>query len=110
LSGATRDIIRSFDFDLDEVDFEPVTTIDAAVNAGTVNNASFDADLAVAVGAGQLSSGGAVLFTANGGDQNGFTFLVVDGNATAGYQAGGDLVIRLINPVNTGSIDPTDFV
>ena len=59
--------------------------------------ASFDADLALGVNA-VLGAGQAMLFTPDQGDLAGRTFLVVDGNDTAGYQPGQDYVIALEAP------------
>ncbi len=67
-----------------------VTGIDTAVTHGTLDTgANFDSDLAAAIGAGQLGSHHAVLFTADssGTGLSGHTFLVVDVNGAAGYQA-----------------------
>ncbi len=69
------------------------TGVDAAVTTGTLSTASFDTDLAAAVGTGQMAAHHAVMFTASAGTLSGHTFLVVDENGTAGYQAGADLVI-----------------
>jgi len=44
---------------------------------------------------GHLTAHHAILFKPNAGTLSGVTFLVVDLNGTAGYQANADLVIRL---------------
>jgi hypothetical protein len=44
---------------------------------------------------GHLQAHHAALFDANGGEFAGDTFLIVDFNGKAGYQAGRDLVIQL---------------
>jgi len=72
-----------------------VTGVDATVASGALSTATFDANLAAAVGAGQLAADHAVLFTPNSGTLAGETFLIVDANGTAGYQAGADLVFDL---------------
>jgi len=101
LSGATRDTITNIDFTSgDKIQFHAVTGIDTAVTTGALNQASFDADLAAAIGSGQLAAGHAVEFTADSGDESGHTFLIIDGNGAAGYQAGSDLVIELVTPAN----------
>jgi hypothetical protein len=69
------------------------TGVDTAVTTGALSTATFDSDLATAVGAGQMAAHHAVLFTANAGTLSGHTFLVIDENGTAGYQASADLVI-----------------
>jgi hypothetical protein len=75
------------------------TGVDAAVSGGTLSTASFDSDLASAVGAGQMAAHHAVMFTANAGTLSGHTFLVIDENGTAGYQASADLVIDVTGAV-----------
>ncbi len=70
-----------------------VAKIDSAVSGGALNSGQFDSDLAAAIGSGQLQSDHAVLFTPDSGDYVGETFLIVDANGIAGYQAGQDLVI-----------------
>ena len=47
----------------------------------------------------------AALFTATSGTLSGHVFAVIDANGIAGYQAGADLVIELVDPVTP--IDPT---
>jgi hypothetical protein len=96
-TGATHDTIQ----------FHAVTAIDAAVTAGALSAASFATDLAAAIGAGQLGAHHAVLFTADAGDAAGRTFLIVDGNGIAGYQAGADIAIALNNA--TGTMETADF-
>lgn len=91
-----------FDFDV------TVTGVDASVGTGTLSTASFDTNLANAVGAGQLAANHALLFTADAGDLAGQTFLVVDANGVAGYQAGADYVIQLVTP--PASLVTGDFV
>jgi hypothetical protein len=57
-----RDTINAFDFAEDLVRFKAVTAIDGALSTGGLSNGSFNADLAAAVGAGQLGASHAVLF------------------------------------------------
>jgi hypothetical protein len=49
-----------------------------------------------------------MLVTANDGSLDGQTFLVVDLNGNAGYQAGGDLVLHLMDA--TGTLTTSDFI
>jgi hypothetical protein len=63
------------------------------VTDGTLSKASFDADLAAAVGTGELSAGKAVLFTPDAGNLAGRTFLIIDQGGGSGYDSGADLVI-----------------
>jgi RTX calcium-binding nonapeptide repeat (4 copies) len=83
------------------------TGVDTAVTTGSLSTATFDSDLATDVGAGQLAAHHAVLFTANAGTLSGQTFLVIDENGTAGYQAGADLVIDITGAV--GTLSTSDF-
>ncbi|HEY2069806.1 MAG TPA: calcium-binding protein [Rhizomicrobium sp.] len=85
--------IQSSDFVMHVSPIGAVTGVDAKVSGGALSTATFDSDLAAAVGASQLAAHHAVLFAATSGTLSGHTFLVVDENGTAGYQAGGDLVM-----------------
>ncbi|HEX4533880.1 MAG TPA: bluetail domain-containing putative surface protein [Rhizomicrobium sp.] len=112
LSGATRDTIHAFNFSNDVVQFVPVTGIDTAVTTGSASGASIDSDLTALFGAGhgdELGAHHAVLFTASGGTLSGDTFLIIDGDGTAGYTAGADLVIQLANSIDAGSIGTANF-
>lgn len=108
-TGTSYDRVTGFVSGTDRFDFTfTVTGIGTMVNAGTLSAASFDTNLAAAVGAGQLAVNNAVLFRADAGDLAGQTFLVVDANGEAGYQAGADYVIQLIAP--PASLVTGDFV
>lgn len=108
-TGAGYDRVTGFVSGTDRFDFDvAVTGVDATVGAGSLSTASFDANLAAVIGAGQLAANHAVLFTADAGDLAGQTFLVVDANGVAGYQAGSDYVIQLITP--PASLVTGDFV
>jgi hypothetical protein len=83
-----------------------IGAIDADVTTGNLSTATFDSDLAAAIGSGQLAAHHAVFFTPSGGDlwagpSGGANFLIVDVNGTAGYQAGQDLVIEMIGATGT---------
>jgi Ca2+-binding RTX toxin-like protein len=105
------DIITNFDALSGKMDV-PVTVsgIDAAVRSGELTAHHFDADLAGAVGAAELDPDHAVLFTPDSGSLHGKTFLIVDLNGVAGYQAGEDLVIELASPVNLSHLSTADFM
>ena len=108
------DQIVGADFDTDTFQISGFATvpvaIDAAVTTGTLNGGlDFDADLGSAIGAGQLGAHHAVLFTPNDGSQSGKTYLIIDINGTAGYQASQDLVIEMFGGA-TGTLDTADFI
>jgi len=102
-TSANYDTVKHWNFTRDLLHVSPVVTvsaIDAAVTTGTLSTATFDSDLASAVGAAQLGVHHTMLFTASAGTLSGHTFLVVDVNGTAGYQAGADLVIDVTGAAN----------
>ncbi len=108
-TGVNYDRIAGFVSGVDKIDFNfTVTGIGATVSTGALSTASFDANLASVIGAGQLAANNAVLFQADGGDLAGLTFLVVDANGVAGYQAGSDYVIQLTTP--PASLVTGDFI
>ncbi|MBA3878571.1 MAG: hypothetical protein C0500_02515 [Sphingobium sp.] len=108
-SGAAFDRIDGFVSGVDRIDtFNTITAIDATVTSGALSTATFDADLAAALGSAQFGANRAVLFTPTSGTLAGTTFLVVDGDGTAGYTLNADLVIQLSNP--PASIATTDFI
>jgi len=110
-TGAGFDTISDFDAASDLVDLPfKLAHINTAVASGALSAATFDADLSAAIGHGQLGTHHAVLFTASSGDFAGDTFLIVDMNKVAGYQAGQDLVVMLDHPANIGSFGAGDFV
>lgn len=110
-TGSTFDTIIGFDFSQDHFVLPfAVAAIDTKVKNGTLSDATFDADLAAKVNAAKLGVSDAVLFTPNAGDHAGETFLIVDCNGLAGYQAGADMVVRLQTAVHASSIDTTDFI
>ena len=106
------DTISDFHADFDRFDlWYQVTGVDAAISIGSVGTRRFDADLSAAVNASHLAGHHAVLFTPSSGAFSDKTFLIVDANGVAGYQAGADLVILLGgNSVNFVSLAASDFV
>ncbi len=110
-TGSTYDTISGFNFGVDRFDVsgaaKSIAAVNSAVTTGALSTATFDADLAADLPAGNLGSHDAVLFTASAGTLAGQTLLVVDANGTAGYQAGADLVIRLV--AATGTLTTADF-
>jgi Ca2+-binding RTX toxin-like protein len=109
-SGSTHDTITGFDANQDTFDLQTtVGGIDAALTTGVLNGGQFDSNLAVAVDAGHLAAGHAMLFTPDSGNLAGHIFLVVDSNGTAGYQAG-DFVVQLESATHLGSLSTGNFV
>ncbi|HTQ13624.1 MAG TPA: calcium-binding protein [Rhizomicrobium sp.] len=105
------DLVVGFNANADRFDFDvAVGAVDATVASGRLSMGAFDADLAGAVGAGQLAAGHAVLFTPTAGSLHGDTFLIVDANGVAGYQAGQDYVIELVNATHLASLSTADFI
>jgi|GEM_PF-2673423 len=97
-TGAGYDTLAGFDYAQDRIDLPvAVTGLDSA-RQGALSTASFDSDLASAFGAAALGAGHAAFFRATSGDLAGQTFLIVDGNGQAGYQAGQDFVFHLTAP------------
>jgi Ca2+-binding RTX toxin-like protein len=110
-TGKGFDTVAAFDFDSADVfDLKgAVTGIDAKVNGGTLSKATINDDLEAAIGNGELAAGHAVLFKVTAGDYDGQTFLIVDLNGVAGYQANKDLVVLLQAPANLSALDAADF-
>ncbi len=110
-TGPVFDTIAGFSTKQDKIDvWFAVTGVDAAVSHGALSLASFNGDLATALGAAQLTGNHAVVFTPDSGDLAGDTFLVVDVNGTAGYQAGQDLVIELDHAAHLSQLKVADFI
>ncbi len=74
---------------------------------GALNIATFDADLTNAMRG--LGGNEAALFDVTEGDFTGRTFLIVDGNGTAGYQAGQDFVFLLDTVPPPADLTPLTF-
>ncbi|HZZ12463.1 MAG TPA: bluetail domain-containing putative surface protein [Paraburkholderia sp.] len=110
-TGTNFDTIHNFNTQVDSFSFNfAVTGVDVAVHTGALDSgANFDAELAADIGAGQLGSHHAVLFTATSGSLAGHTFLIVDANGTAGYQAGQDYVIDVTGGQHLGTLSTADF-
>jgi len=110
-TGPVFDTITGFSARQDKIDvWFSVTGVDAAVSHGALSLASFNSDLAAALGAAQLAGDHAVVFTPDSGDFAGDTFLVVDANGAAGYQAGQDLVIELDHAAHLNQLKVADFI
>ena len=110
-TGAARDWVGVIKPLKDHFDMDvAVAAVDARVTSGAMSEASFDADLAAAVGAGQLGAGHAVAFKPNGGDLSGHWFLIVDANAVAGYQAGADYVMEFADGSHPANLAAGFFI
>ncbi|HEY1961136.1 MAG TPA: hypothetical protein VGG69_01860 [Rhizomicrobium sp.] len=109
-TSVDRDIITGFNALHDSFDMQyAVSGVDAAVTAGNLSTSHFDAQLAHFIGTGQLHVGDAVLYTPDGGNLQGHTFLVVDANGAAGYQAGQDYVFQLESATHLASLSTSNF-
>ncbi|HEY1710932.1 MAG TPA: calcium-binding protein [Rhizomicrobium sp.] len=109
-TGATHDTIAQFDARYDHFAMPaPVSAIDPSVASGSLSVSTFDTDLAATIGAAQLGAGHAVLFTPDSGDLKGDVFLIIDANGTAGYQAGADFVIQLLDALNVSALGVANF-
>jgi len=86
-----------------------VSGIDAKINMGALSQASFDDDLSNAIGPNELHIHHAVLFKPDSGDYAGINLLIVEGNGTAGYQAGFDYVIELPNGAHLANLSTDNF-
>jgi Ca2+-binding RTX toxin-like protein len=105
------DTVSGFDTRLDTLQFSStVTAIDTEITHGRLSTPTFDRDLTLAADASHLAAHGAVLFTPTSGTLRGDTFLVIDHNGTAGYQAGQDFVIELTGAAHLASLSTADFV
>ena len=117
-TGVTRDVIAGSNvlaFGRFDLPFLP-TGIDAKITTGSLSTATFNADLAAAVGPSRLAAGHAVLFDPSGGDldlvsplNTDVLFVVVDANGIAGYQADQDYVIQLSDPPFQFQLTLDDF-
>jgi Ca2+-binding RTX toxin-like protein len=106
-SGAAYDRLIGFDESQDRIDL-PGTIIGFAspVTGASLSSASFESDLAAAVGSA-LTAGKAMTVTASSGTLAGHVFLVADGNGVAGFQAGADYVFEIVLPATpiSGSVN-----
>lgn len=108
-SGLLHDTLETFNAALDKVDVNSgVFAVDPQINAGNLSAATFDADLAAAVGA--LGSNHVVVFVPSGGGLAGHTYLIIERAAGAGYQLNHDYVIEILNPSNLASLATSNFI
>lgn len=109
-TGALFDAVTDFDAGADTFGLTKViSAVEDPIHNGTLSRNHFNEDLAAQIGASDLGIGHAVLFDVNdGGRYDGHTFLVVNWNGTAGYQANADLVIDVTGI--TGTLDADNFI
>jgi Ca2+-binding RTX toxin-like protein len=109
-TSRSYDTIRDFDPSADSFHlWYQISGVDPEIDAGSLGSRRFDSNLASAVGNSHLAPHHAVLFTPSSGTYAGQSFLVVDANGVAGYQAGADLVIHLgANSSHLGSLSDAD--
>ncbi|MES2337247.1 MAG: ELWxxDGT repeat protein [Pseudomonadota bacterium] len=98
------DRITDFVYGTDTIDLPGTHDSYVRLQTGSLSTATFDANLQSLM-SGVLVAGGAVVFTASAGTLSGATFVVVDDNGIAGYQAGSDYVIRIDGTVPTAIPD-----
>jgi serralysin len=109
-TGPNFDTIVGFDYRVDVIDLPgTVTGWSGQVSQGTLSSGTFDADLAAAVD-GALGANSALLFTPDGGEYAGQTFLVVDADGDGSYQAGQDFVFEILSPEVPIGPTPAFFV
>jgi Ca2+-binding RTX toxin-like protein len=114
-TGASESTSTSFDafvaFNAAEDLFDLNTTINGyngEIN-GTVNSASFDADIGAAVNA-SLGFLHAIVLHVTAGDMTGRTFLVTDINGDADYVAGSDYLFDISFALNLGNLGTGNFI
>lgn len=108
-TSVTRDTINNYDAKLDRFDLPTAVTGVDKDRMGDMSAATFDKDLKKIADAGHLGASHAMIVTASGGDLAGDTYLVIDANGLAGYQAGQDYVMKLAFAVST-HIGLSDFI
>jgi hypothetical protein len=112
-TSTTHDTIVGFNALTDQFELQNFlqnpNAIDPAITTGTLTTANFDANLAHFVGASELHAGDAVLYTPSAGNLSGHTFLIIDENGVAGYQAGQDIVVELTGATNLSQFSLADF-
>jgi len=110
-TGAGFDTLIGFDSDEDFLDLTvAVSSVHAAINGGSLSDATFDLDLTNAIRKPELGINQAVLFTPDSGDEAGHMFLIVNANGHAGYQAGKDFVFELDHPSNIDTLSAANFI
>jgi hypothetical protein len=111
-TGPNYDTISGLNLQTDTFNLSvQVTGVDAAVASGTLDTGThFNSELAADIGAGQLAAHHAVLLTVTAGNLAGHTFLIVDANGQAGYQANQDIVIDVTGGQHLTGLNTGDFL
>jgi serralysin len=108
-TGSAWDRLVGLTNGVDKIDLPgTISGVAATVASGALSTASFNADLAAAIGTGQMGAGQAVLYTPTSGTLAGSVFLIADANGIAGYQADADYVFEL--PIPPPIITPEMFI
>jgi hypothetical protein len=110
-TGVLFDTVKGFNTAADAFGLtRPVHDIEDPIHNGTLRPNHFDTDLAAQIGPGDLSVNGALLLDVDGGAYDGRTFLIVNFNGTAGYQAGKELVIDVTGMSGNLGLDNFEVV
>lgn len=86
-----------------------IVAVNTPVVTGSASEATLNDDVEAAVGPAQLGGLRALLFKPDAGDFAGETFMVIDRNGTAGYQAGGDFLILMGALAEPDGLSASDF-
>ncbi|HEX2590621.1 MAG TPA: bluetail domain-containing putative surface protein [Rhizomicrobium sp.] len=109
-NAGSVETITDFDAASDKFDlWFSVTGINSTVSLAVLNAQTMQATLANALNAAHLGLDHAVLVKATAGDMAG-TYLVVDGNGTAGYQANNELLFDITGATHLSNLSLSDFI
>ena len=98
-TSTNYDTLQEVDPTVDKIDVPVTVSAIRYLDFGALSLAALDADLDGALD-NLLGANQAVLFTPDSGDQASVSWLIIDGNATAGYQAGADFVLQMSQLTN----------
>lgn len=106
--AASFDTITGFAAGTDKIGMPfKIASVDAKITIGRLSQSHFAADIQDAVG--RLGTHHAVVFAPGKGTYAGETFLIIDANGHAGFQALDDMVIRLNDAHNVAALAKADF-
>lgn len=110
-TGVNHDHVTDFNATNEIFNVLPVITgVDDTVPSGALDSGSFNHDLAASIGQHQLAAQHAVLFKPGLGDQYGHTYLIIDANGKAGYQANEDIVVDITGATHLGQLSADNFI